>query len=451
MQTKGRFGVSRNTNELVGVADDAFEEKVLLNELETVENNGGDDVEKEMKLPGIAKHFLVFIATTWSSKGKIQFLAARYGLPTITSARLARELEKVIMSLAFYGFIVDTVAGDGASENRTTWKTLATLSARDILVGTFTEEELHNLPLDFMIGFPHPHDEYRDKITIIIGGEMPHWGKKFRNAFDNKSRKLKFRGKLMSLEMIYEIWLATGDMSVVGGAAVRKYKFTHDHFKLNSYLKMRVFLALQIMSQSCIEMIREHCNVEENVADIKDFEPMIELFDKVDRLVDIMNGNGFKGKVRNVELIDKPAHKHVHELFDILRVFEEWKAECGGFTEAFVTQYTYEDLVWMVFGVAAHASLYLKEDGSHKMHQGRSGTDVCEHFFSMIRYINSNPTMQQAREGASAISGGLDMCGPAFQSEGKSNSGKADMYTANDLIAPIEKDFDRPNKKIKTA
>ena len=175
MITKGRFGISRNTNELVGIADDAFEDSVVSNELKMLESNDDENVEKEMNLPGTAKHFLVLIATTWSSKGKIQFLAARYGLPSVTAARLARELEKVIVSLAFYGFIVDTVAGDGASENRSTWKTLSTVSARDILVGTFTEEELDGLPLDFKIGFPHPHDEYRNKITIIIGGEMPHW------------------------------------------------------------------------------------------------------------------------------------------------------------------------------------------------------------------------------------------------------------------------------------
>ena len=70
----------------------------------------------------------------------------------------------------------------------------------------------------------------------------------------------------------------------------------------------------------------------------------------------------------------------IFELFDILRIFEEWKTESGGFKNTFVTSYTCEDLVWMVFGVAAHASLHLLPDGSRMMHQGRSDTDVCEHF-----------------------------------------------------------------------
>ena len=282
---------------------------------------------------------------------------------------------------------------------------------------------------------------YKDKVTIIIGGEMPHWVKKFRNAFENESRELTFRGKPMNLNMPYEMWKASGDADVVGGASVRMYKFTHDHFKLNAYLKMRVFLAVQIPSQTMIKMIRDHCDRAENLANIKDYEPMIELFDKVDRLVDIMNGTGYKkGKNRMVELINHPKHPHITELFDVLRVFEEWKKESGGFTEKFITNYSYEDLVWMVFGIAASACLYMKEDGSLAMHQGRSGSDVCEHFFSMIRYINSNPTMQQAREGCSTVSGGGGMYGTSFMPESKANAGGAPAAaTAAELMAPIEK------------
>ena len=93
----------------------------------------------------------------------------------------------------------------------------------------------------------------------------------------------------------------------------------------------------------------------------------------------------------------------------------------------------------MVFGVAAHAALYLKTDGSNTMHQGRSGTDVCEHFFAMIRYMNSNPTMQQAREGASKVSSGIGMDSHKFSTESKTNSGTADDVTPADMLAPINK------------
>ena len=93
-------------------------------------------------------------------------------------------------------------------------------------------------------------------MSVVIGGDMPHWGKTIQNAFENDSRCLEFRGKDMSLELVYHIWLGCGDADVGGGAGVRRYMFTHDHFKLNAYLKVRVFLALQISSQTCIKMIK---------------------------------------------------------------------------------------------------------------------------------------------------------------------------------------------------
>ena len=68
----------------------------------------------------------------------------------------------------------------------------------------------------------------------------------------------------------------------------------------------------------------------------------------------------------------------------------------------------------------------------------------------MIRYINCNPTMQQSREGASALSGGIGMMGHAFQHEGKGNSATAEGASAKDLLAPIEENLIKPKKKRKT-
>ena len=110
MHMKTRFGISRNTNRLVGMADDAFDEDVLLRELTALEKNTDAKENAEAKLPDMANHFLVMIATTWSTEGKIQFLVGRWGLKTIIGPWLVQCMEKVIMTLAFYGFIVNTIA-----------------------------------------------------------------------------------------------------------------------------------------------------------------------------------------------------------------------------------------------------------------------------------------------------------------------------------------------------
>jgi len=49
---------------------------------------------------------------------------------------------------------------------------------------------------------------------------------------------------------------------------------------------MRVFLAVQIPSETCIEMIEDHCKGDINMldgpsSDIKQYEPMIKLFKKI--------------------------------------------------------------------------------------------------------------------------------------------------------------------------
>jgi len=80
----------------------------------------------------------------------------------------------------------------------------------------------------------------------------------FRNAFDNKFHKLIFRGKSVNLEKIYHVWQASGDADTSVGT-VRQYNKTHDHFNLNAYLKMLVFLALQIPSQTTIKINSKFC------------------------------------------------------------------------------------------------------------------------------------------------------------------------------------------------
>jgi hypothetical protein len=104
-----------------------------------------------------------------------------------------------------------------------------------------------------------------------------------------------------------------------------------------------------------------------------------------------------------VQKINHPKHEHIIELFDVLRIVKEWKRECGGFNKKFLTRQTYEDLQWVVYGIAGVASCYLKEDGSVALDQGRLGSGIMEHFFSMMRDDNSNPNLGQANLAAGKI------------------------------------------------
>ena len=68
MHTKGRFEVNHHTNQLVGVANDAFYKNIIKDELKVLEKSG--DEKENMVIPEMAKHSLVFVAITWASNQK---------------------------------------------------------------------------------------------------------------------------------------------------------------------------------------------------------------------------------------------------------------------------------------------------------------------------------------------------------------------------------------------
>ena len=68
-----------HTNEIVGIAEDAFSLNVIRDELQELQKASKTDDDSSNSLPQQARHFLVFIATTWSEKLPQEFLVARYG------------------------------------------------------------------------------------------------------------------------------------------------------------------------------------------------------------------------------------------------------------------------------------------------------------------------------------------------------------------------------------
>ena len=197
---------------------------------------------------------------------------------------------------------------------------------------------------------------------------------------------------------------------------------------------MKVFLAMHILSQTMIRMIRDFCELE--AENIEDWIPFIEVIDKVDRLVDICNARYDRG----VECLNCPKHKHVFELFSILQLFEEWREQAGGFNKKFITRQTYEDLQWLAFGMVGVACYYLKSDKSRWMNQRRAGSDPCEHFFAKTRQNNPFPTLQQCREITSKISGLKISSSSMFNFDSRSNTGGV-KREATEYMVPV------PSKK----
>ena len=142
---------------------------------------------------------------------------------------------EVIAGLAQYGFIVNTIASDGASENRSANKKLATLTANDVLVNhPVKKDELMKVgfPMNMKVAFPHPSLS-KDGVIIFIDSDMPHLIKKFVNALERSGSSdsdtdLHFRGHKLSLKMLHQLWCASG--SNINDSIRNVNKLTKDHF-----------------------------------------------------------------------------------------------------------------------------------------------------------------------------------------------------------------------------
>jgi hypothetical protein len=148
-----------HTGELMGYAHDAFDVNLIQAEWKQAAKNaeaknGGASAKKESK-PKLAKHFLLFYFTSWESRSrKTQMCVARYGMDSIMGSWLAKEIRKIIACLDVYGFLVNSIVADGASENRSCNNQLATLSVSDVIA--LTPAQSGKLPANKKIAFYHP-------------------------------------------------------------------------------------------------------------------------------------------------------------------------------------------------------------------------------------------------------------------------------------------------------
>ena len=127
-------------------------------------------------------------------------------------------------------------------------KQLATISAKD----AFPDATIPECLKGFKVAFKHP--VHKD-VLITIGGEMSHWMKKFANAMENSlnpksKRDLQYNGGKINLKMIQLAWEASRtDINFL-----RTNKLNDNHFNKNAHSRMRVHLAVQVLSQGALQL-----------------------------------------------------------------------------------------------------------------------------------------------------------------------------------------------------
>lgn len=256
----------------------------------------------------------------------------------------------------------------------------------------------------------------------------------------------------VSLKMIENVWVA------MGGGQVNKLslnKLTWDHFRKDCHSRMRVYLAVQVNSNSVSIMIddaRADSEVKQKVK-LDMYDSIQLLVQKVDRIVDIFNS---AGALKNAPIIDSPQHPLLYEMLTILDFFCDWRQEllCHHihgerciYKQKFFGREIWEDLNIMLLGTSAYYRHYASLYPGINMVQRRLNQDVCEHHFAHVRSgcgSSSNPTSYQANTGT-GISGELRSI--LNGNTGRNCSGSAN---AADFNSPLPKKKKRRYKRQKT-
>ena len=444
MHVKSKVTADMRTGAFSGFIEGALTEDTIGTEMKEMARKADDSLrdknDDKNTRPPLANQLLIFMFTTWDhASPTIKQVVARYAVNNgTTGIFIAMKYLEVITGLYQHGFFVNNITGDGASENRTAHKLLATVKASKLFKPTDGETMLPGA--NHLVAFMHPCEP--DKY-IFIGGEMPHWVKKVANAvYRTSSHKsatnLMYKGHPVAIHMIKKAWLAVDSHSF---GSLRMTKLSDDHFERNSYNSMRVYLAVQLLSLSVLHMLDVY--IEKFKGDEQDkvkaeYGPLMEIVAQIDRLVDICNGNRAKG----CEWINSPNHKHIKELRQVLTLFHKWR-ESSEEANEFITWQSWEDLLSLVYGIEGVAKMYLHEDGSRKMVQRLGGTDCCENQFSAIRGMNSNPTYAQSCDHLSKMAAFRACDGRYFNSLIKSNSDRNEKVDLHQLNRALNKTRDK--------
>jgi hypothetical protein len=265
-----------------------------------------------------------------------------------------------------------------------------------------------NIDYSKKIAFMHPS---RRGVFCFVNQDMPHVVKRCVNCLENHTlMKHDADNELrpLALKMIHRAWQCFG--GGMGPNFIRTDEIanlTSAHFEKNCFSRMRVGLAVQVVSTRAGSMMVKAAAGEcgPGCAPLPERERvlyscLIELCKKLDRIVDIMNARGERG----APIMNSPQHGLIGEVLDILKWFSDWRSALEAAEQnletAFFGKTLWEDLPGLLLGVACTARFNLAMFPGESMLQRRLDQDVCEHHFNHVRQgggsSHSNPAAYEA-------------------------------------------------------
>ena len=347
-------------------------------------------------MPSITEHFLVWKATVVHPNYDFSIVVARQCCASIEALRLQTMEDAIRIAFGIHKIRIMSICGDGAKENVMYFKQQCTealsLYLSDETVDLFKKAEL----LDYL-GFKIARKDPFNGDPAFYIEDMAHLIKRLVNTLDRSStdketRNLKFGtmdGDPLGLSNLRDMWYLTGGKS----NQMTPTKLTEAHFFKDNFSKMRVYLAVQVVSNSVVKVIDYVCGKPEILAalgrDASYYKPLRELCQHGNRIVDIVNGRDPKNKLRREDFTAENGRRIQKELLEILSWFVKWEKlnKVAGLDEhSFLADATWDGLKRMILGYIGIIDFYVIGK-DFKVAPRRTLSDPAEHLFSQLRNL----------------------------------------------------------------
>jgi len=420
MSIRGGVYFNKQSGRIVGFAATNTSEDAVKSALEaqlssSLEDTAGEQTTASNKQPEVASHYLVFYYTSLGASD-FSFPVARYALKSINHNSLSDYFNDVVLALEARNFHVVAAVFDGASENRTFMQKLATMPVSDFIPKNSTRFKFDK---SMKIAMLHP--VWGKALPIFLISDPPHCWKKICNALEYSANPQHARDLQMADA---EAILRPLNLGMIQSAAVRhtgpsttsavqsefaltRGKLTNAHFKKDAFTRMRVSLAVQVMSNSVVNMLKKY-SADRNEAHI--FQPLIEFCFQMNRFVDICNGRPAGDRLSPDDAygnIHSTEDKALDHLGEVMQFFENWHSSLEKNSHLkenqkknyFLPEQCYYDLQSICKGLICMSLFYLDKFGSNiEIVQRRLMQDRVENHFSNVRQFAGGGTRQPRQE-----------------------------------------------------
>jgi len=190
------------------------------------------------------------------------------------------------------------------------------------------------IDLSKQIAFVHPSG----RSFVFINQDMPHIIKRCVNPLESSNPGPSKRSirkhhhshlEHLCLAMIKAAWehVGGGDPRLVRDEHTKK--LTKQHFDKDCFSRMRVPLAVQVVSEPAARICERVAGGEPGAFGRRGmpataqqgYTSLIELCRKLNRIVDIMNARSEKG----AGILNSPRHPLIYEALDLLKWFSDWR------------------------------------------------------------------------------------------------------------------------------